>query len=136
MRIIKRLLARAIYHVNEKDFGYLLLGTTANMVCNPILDFIFDAVRGTETRTWVKLKDLTISSTNKDKGVHYQPMRHGPLYRLLKQISFPTDGNFIDVGCGKGKAVLMAMEYGFKHVIGIDFSPELCELARRNVEIY
>lgn len=41
---------------------------------------------------------------------------------------------FIDLGCGKGRAVLLASRRPFRHVIGIELNPQLASIAKRNVE--
>lgn len=41
---------------------------------------------------------------------------------------------FIDIGCGKGRAVLLASRMLFRDVIGIELHPELAETARLNLE--
>jgi len=43
---------------------------------------------------------------------------------------------FFDVGCGKGRVLLIASEYPFRRIIGIDFSPELVKIAVDNVARY
>jgi SAM-dependent methyltransferase len=40
---------------------------------------------------------------------------------------------FIDFGCGKGRELLLASDYPFDCIIGVEFSPELVEVARRNL---
>jgi SAM-dependent methyltransferase len=40
---------------------------------------------------------------------------------------------FVDVGAGMGRAVLVASEYPFKQIVGIELSPALFEIARENV---
>lgn len=45
----------------------------------------------------------------------------------------PLDRHFVDIGSGKGKVVMTAALFGFKHIIGIEFAPELVELAQRNL---
>jgi SAM-dependent methyltransferase len=40
---------------------------------------------------------------------------------------------FIDVGSGKGRALLMAANYGFKRIIGVEFMPELHRVAQANI---
>jgi SAM-dependent methyltransferase len=40
---------------------------------------------------------------------------------------------FVDLGCGKGKALLLAGDLGFRRVVGLEFSPELAAAARENV---
>jgi ribosomal protein L11 methylase PrmA len=49
----------------------------------------------------------------------------------------PHDGRaFVDLGCGKGKAVLLACGYGFERAIGVEIDPHLTEVARRNLGSY
>ena len=41
--------------------------------------------------------------------------------------------NFVDVGCGKGRAcIYAAKEFPFRRVVGVDFSKPLVEIADRN----
>jgi SAM-dependent methyltransferase len=99
-------------------------------------DRVFDALHGTETRTWVELDQLSISSANKARGVRYEPTRHRAFLRIARSLSLPLDGGFVDLGCGKGKVLLLAMEHGFQRIVGVEFSREMCEIARRNVDGY
>jgi len=39
---------------------------------------------------------------------------------------------FVDIGCGKGRALLVASEFGFREVVGLEVSPELTQIAERN----
>ncbi len=41
--------------------------------------------------------------------------------------------SFVDVGCGKGRALLMATAYPFRQVLGVELSPELARVAQENV---
>ena len=41
--------------------------------------------------------------------------------------------NFIDLGSGKGRVLLMASEYPFKRIIGVEFMPELHRAAQKNI---
>jgi len=43
------------------------------------------------------------------------------------------DYTFIDLGCGKGRVVLMASGYLFRAVRGIELNPKLVRIARRNL---
>jgi hypothetical protein len=43
---------------------------------------------------------------------------------------------FIDLGCGKGRVLLMASEYPFKKIVGVEFIPELCHVAQKNIDGY
>jgi SAM-dependent methyltransferase len=43
---------------------------------------------------------------------------------------------FVDLGCGKGRALLMASEWPFREAVGVELNPGLAEIAERNVEIW
>ena len=40
---------------------------------------------------------------------------------------------FVDIGSGKGRALLMAAEYPFRRVVGVELLPQLHEIAERNI---
>jgi SAM-dependent methyltransferase len=41
---------------------------------------------------------------------------------------------FIDLGSGKGRALLLAAMYPFAHIVGVEVQPELNAIARMNIE--
>jgi SAM-dependent methyltransferase len=43
------------------------------------------------------------------------------------------DATFIDLGCGKGRALFVATEYDFKDIVGVELSKHLCRRAEMNV---
>jgi SAM-dependent methyltransferase len=43
---------------------------------------------------------------------------------------------FVDIGSGKGRALLLAAGYPFRQVIGVELSPELDRIARANIARY
>ena len=102
-------------------------------------DYWFDLKYGTDTKTFVPLESLRIDSHNKTCGVEYQPTRAIPFRKLIRMVNLPfvpKDIVFVDLGSGKGRALLLAAEFDFKRIVGIEFSPELCDIARKNVSIY
>ena len=77
---------------------------------------------------------LTISSENAAFGVRYEPTTEKELVDVIRFL--PVDSrmfNFIDLGCGKGRTLLVAARLGFKAVIGVEFAIELVNIARRNL---
>ncbi|MGH7283473.1 MAG: class I SAM-dependent methyltransferase [Polyangiaceae bacterium] len=46
------------------------------------------------------------------------------------------DFTFVDFGSGKGRAVLLASSYPFRHCIGVEVTPELHAIAERNIAKY
>ena len=43
---------------------------------------------------------------------------------------------FVDVGSGKGRALLLASDYPFREIIGVELSPDLDRVARSNIARY
>jgi len=44
-----------------------------------------------------------------------------------------SDYKLIDVGCGKGRVVMLASEYGFREIVGVELNPHLAAVARKNL---
>ena len=47
-----------------------------------------------------------------------------------------ADFLFIDLGSGKGRTLLMASEYPFRKILGVELLPELDEIAQENIRKY
>lgn len=47
-----------------------------------------------------------------------------------------SDYAFLDLGCGKGRIVLLASEYPFRQVTGVELHPGLAAIARRNLRLW
>jgi SAM-dependent methyltransferase len=93
----------------------------------------FDWYYGTDTFTRIPLEQLAINSANKLHGTKYDPSPIGAFGLILKQLTIsPADG-FVDFGCGKGRTLLQAAQFPFKRVVGVEFSGELCQIARSNI---
>jgi SAM-dependent methyltransferase len=43
---------------------------------------------------------------------------------------------FVDLGAGKGRALLMASDYPFQRIVGVEFMPDLCRAAQKNIANY
>ena len=76
-----------------------------------------------------------------DKGIDithatiYMPVSYSLLEEIFQQLPALTRNHFLDIGCGKGRALCMAARLGFKKVTGIDFSKELCDAAKENLTV-
>ena len=103
-----------------------------------VADYLFDIRYGTDTCAWSELNELTIESDNRKSGFRYQPTRVLLLKKVFSAIEplLPADSVLVDFGCGKGRILLVATEFGFREVRGVEFAHELCEIARKNGEIY
>ncbi len=101
----------------------------------------FDLAHGVDTEGefggWTYLSDLEIASPNWIEGVNYTPIEPQRFERVLASLDIAfEDFTFIDFGSGKGRALLLASEFPFKRIIGLEFSPELHQIAQENVRHY
>ncbi len=46
------------------------------------------------------------------------------------------DSTFIDIGSGKGRALLLAADYPFRRIVGVELLPELDRIAKENIANY
>lgn len=81
------------------------------------------------------LKSLTVTGDYLQHAEIYQ----GASYYLLENIfiklkELHAKDGFLDIGCGKGRTMVVASHFGFKNITGIDFAIELCREARQNCE--
>ena len=68
----------------------------------------------------------------------YQPTveeEFAAIMRSLDGIDL-TEFTFVDLGSGKGRALLMASMYPFARIVGVEVQPELDAIARRNIEVF
>jgi hypothetical protein len=101
----------------------------------------FDRTHGVDTEGefdgWTYLSDLEISSPNWIEGVDYTPIEPQRFERVLASFDIAyEDFTFVDFGSGKGRALLLASEFPFKRIIGLEFSPELHRVAEDNLRHY
>ena len=83
----------------------------------------------------VALKYLTIEGADISRSSPYEAVNYYMLERLLKTFcDLSPETSIIDLGCGKGRVIVVAAHFGFKKLIGIDFAKELCIEASRNME--
>jgi predicted RNA methylase len=102
-----------------------------------ISDFVFDYKYKVDTINTKMLDELEIDSPNKVHGKYYEGTNAYIFKEMFSHIEIdPPISCFVDFGSGKGKAMFMAAEWGFRKVIGVEFSLELVEICRKNLEIF
>jgi SAM-dependent methyltransferase len=78
--------------------------------------------------------NLHIRSTNVKHGVRYIPSRKDAFAEAINSLRIHfEDYVFIDLGCGKGQALLLAAHHAFRRVIGVEYSETLTAIALANV---
>jgi SAM-dependent methyltransferase len=87
-----------------------------------------------ERRYHVHTSGNLILADHDAENICYTPVNWRQLRRVLPPGSVTDRDVFIDLGSGKGRAVLeAAARYPFRKVIGVELLPELGEIARQNL---
>lgn len=97
----------------------------------------WDPPDGIDVGGRVGISELTIDSARRGQGHGYQASRPDVLRELLGSLNVDHGRlTFIDVGSGKGLALLIASEFPFREIIGIEFAREMHEVAVQNIQAY
>jgi len=98
-------------------------------------DAQFDKDLGVDTKGPVGLWHLRIRSDNLRDAIRYEGVNPPVFRQALRSLAENFDGfSFVDLGCGKGRALLLANEFGFSQLIGVEFAPELAAVAQTNCQ--
>lgn len=108
----------------------------ANGADTPESDLEFDALHGTDTAGSVEPDDLgIIDAQSSNLAIRYLPSPLRVTSWMLDQIGIePPEYTFVDLGCGKGRVLLVAAQRPFRKIVGVDISAELVAIARRNID--
>jgi 16S rRNA G966 N2-methylase RsmD len=82
-----------------------------------------------------ELRSLEKKGIDIDHATIYMPASYDILEDVFQQIQIKGDSHFLDIGCGKGRAMCVAASRGFNKVTGIDFSKAFCKAAEANLDI-
>lgn len=97
----------------------------------------FDREHGTDTVERVALADAGAQGTNIAEGKVYWPVARAQFLASVSRLSISHgEFAFIDLGSGKGRALLMASELPFRQIIGVEFARALHAVAERNVRVF
>src|SRR5882762_943562 len=85
----------------------------------------------------VNTTSATVGWRNRLLGVlhsPYQPTEPALFREMVESLGIdPTRYTFLDLGSGKGRTLLMASEYPFRRVLGVELLPELNQIAQKNI---
>jgi SAM-dependent methyltransferase len=97
----------------------------------------FDLKYGTDTSLTVSVGDLDIPESKLDHTNRYEAVSPETFLGMLHELNISyEDFTFIDIGSGKGRALLLAAGFPFKAVIGVEISRALTEVARKNIQLF
>ena len=97
------------------------------------IDYDFD--HGVDT-TWANVS-LGTRLRELVSGGQYQASVPELFHQILQALSVAPEGfTFIDLGSGKGRTLLMASDYRFRRILGVELLPELNDIANKNIAAY
>jgi SAM-dependent methyltransferase len=94
----------------------------------------WDRRYGVDTSGQIDLPNVEVLGPNRDGG--YSAVSTSPQAYAFLSAFFPADWKkftFVDIGCGKGRVLLLAALRGFETIIGIEFAPLICQVAEQNL---
>ena len=117
-------------------------GSARTALAYAIENHLFDLRRRIDTHTWVGREQYPARLDDADHKI-YMPVWHSTVRRSLTDALVHlgpdrTPGAFVDIGCGKGKALIAATELLARHasstveIVGVEHLGALAVIAERN----
>lgn len=91
-----------------------------------------DQQYGIETGGLVQASALRTGSPSDLHSVGYGASVPSVIRRGIEACPHIGGASFVDLGCGKGLPLVVASEYPFLRIVGVELSPSLCAIARSN----
>jgi hypothetical protein len=98
------------------------------------VDELFDTKYGLDTRGITQLSDLRITGPNRPNGVAHIASDPDEFADALASLQIKHEEFiFVDLGSGKGRALLLALRFPFRRIVGVEFALELHRIAQANL---
>lgn len=118
----------------KKGFASQGVKKTFQMFGEALVDEYYNHKCGLDVSGFYDPADCSESLPNKGHANYYQPVRYRPFFRLFKHYNIVPRGRFVDIGAGKGKAMVLAAQVGYQDLLGIELFDDLTQVARKNLE--
>ena len=93
----------------------------------------FDRRYGVDTAGIIPASQLDLPASQRADASNYQPIAPFNLQAIVRRLAIDCEiTTFIDLGAGKGRALLLAAMLPFRRVVGVELSARLAVLARAN----
>jgi len=94
----------------------------------------FDRKWGMDTSGTLVPDESGVIGSNWIYGSKYRGCNSTALGEVLRQLPIQYEHfTFVDLGSGKGRAILVASRFPFRRIMGVEYSEQLNEIARFNV---
>jgi SAM-dependent methyltransferase len=97
-----------------------------------LFDRIYDRDFKIDASGWISSSEL---GYRKRGYYNYTPTAYRSFRKIMKEVSIvPGQDVFLDYGSGMGRVLIMAAQYPFRKVMGIELSHPLNEIAAENIQ--
>ena len=93
----------------------------------------FDLAHGTDTSGYISADELPSNEPARTHAFCYGGSQPSLLRLAFASLPELDSYTFLDLGCGKGRALLVATEFPFRKLYGVELSPDTAQTARRNL---
>jgi SAM-dependent methyltransferase len=138
---IINILKKLLMSIKESGIKNTLVRILDNFIFNRelrmFIDRFFDFRYGVDTSGVVHVEDLDINILRKETAQQYEPCPVSAIRTLHKRLKINySNYTFIDFGSGKGQVLLVASEYPYQNIMGVEFSEKLHKIAENNIRIW
>jgi len=97
----------------------------------------FDRRFGVDTAGTIPLSALDVEDANWEFGFAYEPTDPKFFKAIVGELPIQFEEfTFVDVGSGKGRVLLLAAEFPFRKILGVEISKRLQEISEENLRNY
>ena len=115
-----------------RPYNVAMVRNALELLITKTRDILYDVRHRVRTRGVVPVAELGLTRDS----IQYEGIAPKTLRKALASLG-PLDGyTFVDLGSGMGRAVLVASEFPFRRIVGVEIAPELHAIAARNLRRY
>ncbi len=132
MNYLRTYWQKALFLLHHKGI-FATARKTVYVLSRDYQEWRFDHERNVETRRLAAHPDAT-DNLQPVTAMPYDPttpMLFGKIMQATSGMAMPD--TFFDMGCGKGRVLIMAAEHGYQHVLGVELDPFLAQAAEINI---
>jgi precorrin-6B methylase 2 len=90
-----------------------------------------EKIYGIDTQKTVLVQETNL---NPERALGYTPSGNKYLSQVLDTLNITKTDSIVDLGCGKGSALIWFARYPFGRIAGVELSFEFLEIARTNLQ--
>lgn len=96
----------------------------------------YDRAHGSDTSGYIPMDALLTGHPAESHGSPYAGVQPSVVRTTLNSLPTVNGFTFVDLGCGKGRPMLVATEFPFREVVGVELSPLLVASAQENARLF